>query len=134
MLLVGMILPMLAQRGVPLLTAVPGWVTTICLVLGGLGVFCQLMVSQKLLVSAREVRVGWWIAGIGLGESAVRADRVEQVVIRDDRGRNGLKTVQAITDHQTVSFGRSLSREQRRWVRDCVATAISGLDETASST
>lgn len=81
--------------------------------------------TEELLVSPSEVQKHYRLPWATWAEKRVRADEAEEVVIGKVGGQKNLKAVHVTSDSDTVTFGTSLSEEQRRWVRNCVVAVIS---------
>jgi hypothetical protein len=106
------------------LRAIPGAVGVVALVVGAALIGWYALGRQELLVSASEVRRHYHWAGATFARQRVGAEDVEEVVIAAPSGQRGVETVQVISDTGVVSFGATLSPEQRRWVRDCIIAVI----------
>jgi hypothetical protein len=80
---------------------------------------------EELRVAPGEVRKWWTWRGKRFAEHAVRGAEIEEVIIAEPLGGKGTKTVQAVSEADTVHFGRALNAAERRWVRDCIIAVIS---------
>ncbi len=125
LVLAGSVVFVLGKSGYPPVPALPEWVPLLALGFGFLALCYNLLVAEEMAVSPQEVHSWWMVAGLMVAESALPAEEVEEVVINDLGRGDGLKLVKVISDSQIISFGRRLSRAQRRWARDCITAVLS---------
>lgn len=133
----GVLVPLifaLVGGGLIVLTVVPGVdappvllivVGALFALLGIAGLVFGRTVVQELELSPAEVRSRWKTPFGTVGERAIPAGEIEEVVVRTPEGSQGFTMVQAVSDTGTVHFGFGLSQEEQHWVRDCVIAVIS---------
>jgi len=84
-------------------------------------------VTEELRVSPGRISKCWhllWGARVG-GLSVCAEDVTDVSIARKGPGIWRSRTVQAVTEIETVHFGGALSRDAKLWVRDCIIAVIS---------
>ncbi len=125
LLLFGLVVLLSGTRGMDVLRRAPAWVGVVCAAIGLGGVGWQLLVVEELLVSPHQVRRRFTTAWGSFAEEAVPSDEVEEVYSGKSPDGIGGNRVQFVADSGAVSFGTSLTKAQRHWVRDCVIAVLS---------
>lgn len=110
---------------VELLHSVPRWAALAGLVFGASVLGWNLLVSEELLISAAEVVRQYRSPWGTFRRSSLKADAIEDVIVANNKGSQNVETVQVVSGERRISFGMTLSGNQRRWVRDCVLAVVS---------
>lgn len=92
---------------------------------GVLPLLADVLCVEEVSVSPKEVRHRLQCGRMSFRRSAISADEVEEVVVRQMPRHRWETAVQAIGDEGSVDFGRGLPRAQQDWVRDCIIAVIS---------
>jgi hypothetical protein len=123
--LVGVLLLAPERPGGALADGVRGAAGRAAMIVGAL-LWCWFFLGRaELLVSPSRVRRHYHFLWVTFARKALEADDVEEVLIANVKGYDNAWTVQVVSDDGVISFGRSLSKVQRRWVRDCIISVLS---------
>jgi hypothetical protein len=91
----------------------------------GLLTYGLLFVRRELVLSATEIRRDQRSPFGTRTLQVLSPDDVEEVAITNPPNSNSGKVVEVVTEQEALRFGRSLSAEELRWVRDCVLAVLS---------
>ncbi len=111
--------------GVPLVGRIPGWIPVLCTAAGAFGFGWLLLITEELLVSPEEVRGRYASPWGSFAEHTMPAAEVEEVYVGSAPDGGGGNRVQVVGDSGVITYGSSLTKAERHWVRDCIVAVIS---------